>query len=143
MHQLSEADEVTTFKNPADQFTLTMTIMDSTTAVFSLMYAAALGLAFVICYNMGADQLYGAHPRLRHPQGARLPPEGNPQPHDVGKQSGNRAGRGAGVWPGILLTQVVLSSVRSENNVFLAHVSLQTIVIASAITCLFSILIEW
>ena len=30
-----------------------MTLMDSTTAVFNLMYFAALGLAFVICYNMG------------------------------------------------------------------------------------------
>jgi recombinational DNA repair protein RecT len=44
---------VSAFKRPAEQYAQTMTIMDSTTAVFNLMYGAALGLAFVICYNMG------------------------------------------------------------------------------------------
>ena len=37
---------------------------------------------------------------------------------------------------------MVLTSVRAENNVFIAHVSLETIALATAITCLFSILIE-
>ena len=51
-------------------------------------------------------------------------------------------GAALGIGPGIWLTQVVLTSVRAENNVFIAHVSLETIALATAITCLFSILIE-
>jgi putative ABC transport system permease protein len=51
--KLENMDEVSAFKRPAEQYAQTMTIMDSTTAVFNLMYGAALGLAFVICYNMG------------------------------------------------------------------------------------------
>ena len=51
--ELSQADEVTALKDPVHQYAQTMTLMDSTTAVFNLMYFAALGLAFVICYNMG------------------------------------------------------------------------------------------
>ena len=53
LHKLAEAAEVTDFKIPMNQYHNALTVLDSTTAVFSLMYAAALGLAFVICYNMG------------------------------------------------------------------------------------------
>ncbi len=51
-------------------------------------------------------------------------------------------GAGLGVCPGIWLTQAVLGAVHSDNNIFVAHVTLQTILVATSITCLFSILIE-
>jgi len=143
IHQLDQAGEVMAFKDPKDQYRLTMTIMDSTTAVFNLMYGAALGLAFVICYNMG---LINFTERIR--DYATLKVLGYHQKEIRGLMMWENnlvtvIGAGLGVWPGILLTQAVLSSVHSENNVFIAHVSLQTVLIASAITCLFSILIEW
>ena len=143
VHQLEQADEVTAFKDPKAQYRLTMTIMDSTTAVFNLMYGAALGLAFVICYNMG---LINFTERTR--DYATLKVLGYHQKEIRGLMMWENnlvtlLGTGLGVWPGILLTQAVLSSVHSENNVFIAHVSPQTMLVASAITCLFSILIEW
>ena len=51
-------------------------------------------------------------------------------------------GTALGIVPGILLTQAVLDSIHSENNVFFAHVSPLTVLLASAITCLFSVLLE-
>lgn len=143
VHRLSEADEVTDFKNPETQYRLTMTILDSTTAVFSLMYAAALGLAFVICYNMG---LINFTERTR--DYATLKVLGYHQREIRGLMMWENnlvtvLGAGLGVWPGILLTQVVLGVVRSENNVFYAYVTPVTVLLATGITCLFSVFIEW
>lgn len=143
VHKLAEADEVTDFKNPLDQYHNALTILDSTTAVFSLMYFAALGLAFVICYNMG---LINFTERTR--DYATLKVLGYHQKEIRGLMMWENnvvtlIGAGIGVWPGILLTQVVLSSIRSENNVFIAQVTLTSLLLATLITCLFSILIEW
>lgn len=52
-HVLSEMDEAADLKDPQEQYVQTMRIMDSTSLAFSIMSGAALGLAFVICYNMG------------------------------------------------------------------------------------------
>ena len=51
-------------------------------------------------------------------------------------------GAALGIVPGVLLTQAVLMSVHSENNVFAANVSPLSILYATLITCVFSILIE-
>jgi len=142
-HQLSEASEVTAFKNPKEQFALTLSVLDSTTAVFSLMYAAALGLAFVICYNMG---LINFTERTR--DYATLKVLGYHQKEIRGLMMWENnivtlIGAGLGIAPGILLTHVVLVAVQSENNVFVPYVSLQTIALATAITAVFSVMIEW
>ena len=143
LHKLTEADEVTDFKNPIDQYHNALSVLDSTTAVFSLMYFAALGLAFLICYNMG---LINFTERTR--DYATLKVLGYHQKEIRGLMMWENnvvtvIGAGVGIWPGILLTQVVLSSIRSENNVFIAQVTLPSLLLATLITCLFSILIEW
>ena len=143
LHVLAEADEVTGFKYPIDQYRLTLTVLDSTTAVFSLMYGAALGLAFVICYNMG---LINFTERTR--DYATLKVLGYHQREIRGlmmweNNAVTLLGAALGVWPGILLTQAVLNAVHSENNVFVAHVTPLAIALASLITCAFSVLIEW
>lgn len=43
-------------------------------------------------------------------------------------------GAAMGILPGIALTQAVLSSVHSENNVFIAHVTFQTLAMSKALT---------
>ena len=53
LQRLNEMDEVTDLKYTADQNRQTLSIMDSTTTMFSILTGAALLLAFIICYNMG------------------------------------------------------------------------------------------
>ncbi len=142
VHRLAEASEVTGFKEPDSQYALTMTVLDSTTAVFSLMYGAALGLAFVICYNMG---LINFTERTR--DYATLKVLGYHQKEIRGLMMWENnivtlVGTALGIGPGVLLTQAVLLAVHSENNVFVAQVSPLSILVASLITCVFSILIE-
>ena len=107
------------------------------------MYAAALGLAFVICYNMG---LINFTERTR--DYATLKVLGYHQREIRGLMMWENnlvtlLGAGLGVWPGMLLTQVVLGVIRSENNVFYACVTPVTVLLATGITCLFSVFIEW
>lgn len=96
-----------------------MTLMDSTTAVFNLMYFAALGLAFVICYNMG---LMNFTERTR--DYATLKVLGYHQ-REIRRLMMRETwavsllGTALGVYPGILLTQAVLSAINSENMVYM------------------------
>ena len=142
VHTLQEATEVTGFKYPATQYQLTMTILDSTTAVFSLMYVAALGLAFVICYNMG---LINFTERTRDYATLKVLGYHQKEIRSLMMRENNLItliGAALGIVPGVLLTQAVLMSVHSENNVFAANVSPLSILYATLITCVFSILIE-
>jgi len=141
-HQLAEMDEVTVFKDPVEQNRQTMTLMDSTTAIFSLMYAAALGLAFVVSYNMG---LINFTERTRDYATLKVLGYHQKEIRRLMMQENNLItlfGAGLGVLPGYWLTQVVLDTVRSENNTFTAYITPQTFLLATLITCLFSILIE-
>ena len=143
VHQLAQADEVTVFKYPKEQYALTMTLLDSTTAVFSLMYGAALGLAFVICYNMG---LISFTERIRDYATLKVLGYHQKEIRTLMMNENNLitvVGAALGIAPGIWLTQIVLDSINAQNNVFVAHVSLQSVLLASLITCVFSILIEW
>jgi putative ABC transport system permease protein len=142
VHRLAEAKEVTGFKEPDTQYALTMTVLDSTTAVFSLMYAAALGLAFVICYNMG---LINFTERTRDYATLKVLGYHQKEIRSLMMRENNIVtviGAALGIWPGVLLTQAVLMTVRSENNVFVAQVSPLSMLVATLITCVFSILIE-
>lgn len=140
--ELSQADEVTALKDPVHQYAQTMTLMDSTTAVFNLMYFAALGLAFVICYNMG---LMNFTERTR--DYATLKVLGYHQ-REIRRLMMRETwavsllGTALGVYPGILLTQAVLSAINSENMVYTAHVAPMSILVASLITLAFSLCIE-
>ncbi len=141
-HKLSEMDEVKELKDPAEQRVQSLSIMHSITAVFNLMYGAALGLAFVICYNMGRInftehvrdyatlKVLGYHQR----EIRRLMVRENNLVTLLGAL--------LGIFPGIWLVAAVLSAVHSDQNVLIASVAWQTIVLSTVITCLFSMLIE-
>ncbi len=142
LHKLEEMDEVTALKYPDRQYRQTLTLMDSTTAVFNLMYGAALGLAFVICYNVG---LINFTERTR--DYATLKVLGYHQKEIrmlMMRENNLITGLGAllGILPGFALTQAVFQALHTDNNIFSAHVTLYTVVVATVITCLFSILIE-
>lgn len=140
--ELTQMDEITTLKDPLDQYAQTMTLMDSTTAVFSLMYFAALGLAFVICYNMGRMNF-----TERTRDYATLKVLGYHQKeirrlmmHETEVLTG--MGTLLGLYPGILLTKAVLAAVNSETMVYTAHVAPMSMLWASVITIAFSLCIE-
>jgi putative ABC transport system permease protein len=142
VHELSEMDEVSAFKEPTEQYKQTMTILDSTTAMFNLMYGAALGLAFVICYNMG---LINFTERTRDYATLKVLGYHQKEIRSLMMRENNLItllGAALGVYPGLLLTQVVLATVHSESQTFVAGVTLQTVLVATLITCLFSILME-
>ena len=106
------------------------------------MYFAALGLAFVICYNMG---LMNFTERTR--DYATLKVLGYHQ-REIRRLMMRETwavsllGTALGVYPGILLTQAVLSAINSENMVYTAHVAPMSILVASLITLAFSLCIE-
>lgn len=141
--RLSQAEEVTAFKDPVEQYAQTMTLMDSMTGVFNLMYFAALGLAFVICYNMGLMNFtervrdYATLKVLGYRQGeiCRL----------MMRETWLIAllGMALGIYPGLLLTQAVMGTVQSETMVYTAHVAPMSIILSGLITLAFSLCIEW
>lgn len=140
--ELEQMDDVSTLKDPIDQYGQTMTMMESTTAVFSLMYFAALGLAFVICYNMG---LMNFTERSR--DYATLKVLGYHQ-KEIRRLMMRETevvtflGMLLGIFPGLWLTSAVLGSVKSETMVYAAQVAPKSIVLASLITMAFSLCIE-
>ena len=143
LHQLDEMDEVSAIKRPADQYEQTMTMMESTSTAFSILSGVALGLAFVICYNMGLMnftertrdyatlKVLGYHQR----EIRRLMLRENDLTAILGVA--------LGIVPGILLTAVILKSVETDSMAFSAMVSLVSILEASAITFVFTWLIQW
>ena len=136
-------DEVSAIKRPADQYEQTMTMMESTSTAFSILSGVALGLAFVICYNMGLMnftertrdyatlKVLGYHQR----EIRRLMLRENDLTAILGVA--------LGIVPGILLTAVILKSVETDSMAFSAMVSLVSILEASVITFVFTWLIQW
>ncbi len=142
-HQLEEMDEVTAFKLPSEQYDQTMTLMESTTGAFSIMSAAALALAFIICYNMG---LMNFTERTR--DYATLKVLGYHQKEIKRLMTRENdlvalLGVALGTPPGILLTDIILTSLETDTSAFSAFVSLESILKASAITFAFAWLIQW
>lgn len=142
-HVLSEMDEAADLKDPQEQYAQTMRIMDSTTLAFSIMSGAALGLAFVICYNMG---LMNFTERTR--DYATLKVLGYHQREIRGlmmRENNLTAILGVllGIYPGVALTGAILKLCEYDSMVFTAHVTLQSIVLPCLITYAFTFLIEW
>lgn len=142
-HRLDEMDEVTALKYPPQQYLQSLKIMDSTSTAFSILSGAALGLAFVICYNMGLMnftertrdyatlKVLGYHQR----EIRRLMLREN----DITALLGVMLG----IPPGILLVDVILKSCEYESMVFASRISWPSILLSCAITFVFTWMIEW
>ncbi len=142
-HRLEEMDEVTSFDLPSEQFTQTMKLMDSTSVAFSIMSGVALGLAFVICYNMG---LMSFTERTRDYATLKVLGYHQKEIRRLMLRENDLTallGVALGIPPGVLLTRVVLKSCESESMVYASNVTVQSIVIASVVTFAFTWLIEW
>jgi len=143
MHLLDEMDEVTGLKYPAEQNKETNRFMESTSTAFTILSVVALGLAFVICYNMG---LMNFTERVR--DYATLKVLGYHQKEIKGlmmHESDLTAIIAVlfGIGPGIWLVDIILGMVEHDSMVFVADVSLWSILAASLITFFFSRFIEW
>ncbi len=143
LHKISEMDEVDSVHLLENQFSQGMTILDATAAAFSILSGAALGLAFVICYNMG---LMNFTERVR--DYATLKVLGYHQREIrtlMLRESGLTALLGVllGIAPGIFLVGIILKTCEFESMVFIRHVSLRSILLSSLITFAFSLFVEW
>jgi len=140
--QLEDMDETDDLKYPAQQQQDTLQILNACLGIFSLLAAAALGLAFIICYNMG---LINFMERSR--DYATLKVLGYHQKeikHLIISENQLVAFLGTvlGVYPGILLTGAVMRSCQPDGMVNSGYVSMKSILIASAVTFAFSYLIQ-
>ena len=141
--QLKDMDEVTNVKYPSEQNQQTLRIMDSASAAFSLLSGVALGLAFVICYNMG---LLNFTERTREYATLKVLGYHQKEIRRLMLRENNLTaifGVAAGIVPGVLLVQVILKMCEFESMVFVAHVSWPTILLSSLATFAFTWGIEW
>ena len=143
LQRIDQMDETSMTKHPEKQCQDTMRIMDSTAGAFAILSGAALGLAFIICYNMG---LMSFTERTR--DYATLKVLGYHQKEIRGlmmRENNMTAIVGVllGIVPGIWLTGTILKMCEYETMVFVARVSPMSILMASAITFVFTCMIEY
>ena len=120
-----------------------MTMMESTSTAFSILSGVALGLAFVICYNMG---LMNFTERTRDYATLKVLGYHQKEIRRLMLRENDLTailGVALGIVPGILLTTVILKSVETDTMAFSAVVPLVSILEASVITFVFTWLIQW
>ena len=140
--ELEDMDEVDTLDNPQDQIRDMLALLEALNSVFSLLTCIALALAFVICYNMG---LMNFVERLR--EYATLKVLGYHQ-KEIRRLILNEnliitiLGVLCGVYPGYLLTDVVMHTCEPETSYYPGMPNLQSVILACVITFFFSIFIQ-
>ena len=139
---IDNMDEVVSTSIPSEQEKQTLKFMDSAKAAFSILSGVALGLAFIICYNMG---LLNFAERTR--EYATLKVLGYHQ-HEIKRlilrenSLTAMAGVLLGIVPGILLVTLILKTCEFESMVFVPHVTWSTVVLSSVVTFAFMFLIQ-
>ena len=140
--QLDDMDEVKKILDPARQQQDTLKVMDSATAAFSILSGVALGLAFVICYNMG---LLNFTERTREYATLKVLGYHQKEIRRLMLRENSLVaiiGVGIGIPPGILLVQVILKMCEFDSMIFQAHITWPTVVLSSAATFAFTWLIQ-
>ena len=140
--QLKDMDEVDSIDYPVAQINDMLRMLDTLSSVFTLLTGIALALAFVICYNMG---LMNFVERTR--EYATLKVLGYHQKeirHLILRENSlvTLTGVLMGIYPGILLTDVILHSCEPESGFYPGMPTLQSIVIACVVTYCFSELLQ-
>ncbi|MBO6092033.1 MAG: ABC transporter permease, partial [Oscillospiraceae bacterium] len=143
MHHIEESEDTEAVKTLETQFSEGMTILDATATAFSIMSGAALGLSFVICYNMG---LMNFTERIR--DYATLKVLGYHQREIRSlmlRESSLPALLGTllGIPPGIALVSIILRTCEFDSMVFVGHVTPLAVLLASVITFAFAVCVEW
>ncbi|MDO4492592.1 MAG: FtsX-like permease family protein [Clostridia bacterium] len=142
MHELNESDAVSELKYPSEQNKKNLSIMDSTTTIFSILSGAALLLAFIICYNMG---LMNFTERTRDYATLKVLGYHQKEIRRIMMREQQLISVPAtllGVWPGMLLTDIILKLCEFENMVFSSSFKPLSVIGACAISILFAWAIE-
>ena len=136
--RLNDLDELDELIDPKDQYQDTLRILDSLSQIFMLMSVAALGLAFVVLYNMG---ILNFAERLR--EYATLKVLGYHQKEIRHLMSAENnlltlIGIALSLWPGWWLTGAVMRSCESDTMIFASTVKPVSFIIACVVTYVFS-----
>lgn len=143
LRRLNDLDELDELLYPTKQYDDTLKILDSLMTIFILLSGVALGLAFVVLYNMGilnfmercreyaTLKVLGYHQReIRHLMSTE---------NNLITILGILLGIGPGWW----LTGTVMNSCESDTMVFAFTVKPLSVVIACVVTYVFSLMITW
>ena len=117
-------------------------MLDTLSSVFTLLTGIALALAFVICYNMG---LMNFVERTREYATLKVLGYHQKEIRRLILRENNiisTLGVLLGVAPGIVLTDVILHSCEPETGFYPGAPTIQSIVLACAITFCFSCLLQ-
>lgn len=142
LHRLDEMDEVDNIKYLERQFTDGLRILDAASTAFSILSGAALGLAFVICYNMG---LMNFTERVRDYATLKVLGYRQREIRSLMLRESNLTavlGVLLGIPPGVLLVGVILRVCEFESMVFVSHVSARSVWMAGVITFAFTLFVE-
>lgn len=131
-------DELDSWEYPEQQYLDTMTVLDAVTGVFKLMFFIALGLAFVMLYNMGILNFME-----RSREYATLKVLGYHQKEIrrlITSENDLLTGLGVllGIGPGFWLTGAILESCASKTMQFMPYVSWKAVLIGCVVTYAFS-----
>ena len=140
--ELEDMDEVDSLDYPPEQIDDMLEMLDALSSVFSLLTVIALLLAFVICYNMG---LMNFVERVR--EYATLKVLGYHQKEIrslILRENMIIAALGVlgGIFPGYLLTDVVMHSCEPEAAFYPGIPAVSSVIIACLIAFFFSIFIQ-
>lgn len=138
LEALEELDEII---DPDEQYKDTLKILDSLSQIFALMSVSALGLAFVVLYNMG---LLNYMERYREYATLKVLGYHQKEIRRLISSENNLitlAGIGLGLWPGWWLTGAIMRSCESDSMVFASTVEMPSYLIACAVTFVFSLMI--
>ena len=139
---LEDMDEVDSIDNPQDQISDMLELLEALNSVFSLLTCIALALAFVICYNMG---LMNFVERLREYATLKVLGYHQKEIRSLILRENmiiSVLGVLSGIYPGYLMTNVVMHSCEPETSFYPGMPDVRSVVIACLITFFFSIFIQ-
>lgn len=143
MRYLSDLGELESFSYPTEENEDTLQILNSMMGAFSLMSGAALGLAFVVLYNMG---ILNFTERTREYATLKVLGYHQKEIRRLMRAENNLMtllGVLLGIGPGWWLVGMVFRSCERDNMVFVYTVKGVSVLAACAATCAFSYLVSW
>ncbi len=141
-HYLEASDDFSSLLYPVNQHVEMSSIMDSTTAAFTILSVAALSLAFIICYNMG---LMNFTERVRDYATLKVLGYHQREIRRLMLRENNYVsitGVLLGILPGFMITTIILKMCEYGNMVFPTYITFPSVAAACAVTYIFAFLIQ-
>ncbi len=143
LRKLESMDEVDSLKFPASQGSQMLTLLQSMMGMFMLLSLVALGLAFVVQYNMG---ILNFMERYREYATLKVLGYHQKEIRSLMTWENNLVMLMAvlgGVVPGRFFTALILKTCEGDNTVFASTVNLPSYLISCAIAIVFSMFVTW